>query len=133
MHSVARRIRIVGVTAIGTVVLAGAAAALAGTSITKHRIESVSVPAGQTRTLTVPFPDALEYGNARYSGRAEIRAPLPGTKGRTPQLGKVKILEAQSVLGGSDYQARARNSNGAGTAAVRLVVTATTLEPLPHS
>jgi hypothetical protein len=42
------------------------------------------------------------------------------------------IVRAQSVLGGSDYQVRAHNANSVGTAAARLKVTATTVEPLPH-
>lgn len=110
-----------------------AAVALAGSSITKHQIEVISIPAGQTRTLTVPYPDALKYGNARYSGRVEVLAPpLRADRGRAPNLKQVRIVRAQSVLGGSDYQVRAHNANSVGTAAARLKVTATTVEPLPH-
>jgi hypothetical protein len=36
------------------------------------------------------------------------------------------------VLGGSGYQVRVRNTSAHGTAPVRLEVTATTVEPLPH-
>jgi hypothetical protein len=117
----------------GTGVLLAASLAIAATSVTKHFSGIVSVPAGQTRTVSLPYPDALEYGNARYSGRAVVLAPKPGAKGRSPSLKKVKILYAGSAFGGSSFEVRAHNSNSTGTAAVRLEVIATTLEPLPHS
>ena len=60
-------------------------------------------------------------------------APKPGAKGRRPNLNKAKILYAGSVLGGSSYEVRAHNGNRAGTAAVRIEIIATTVEPLPHS
>ena len=44
--------------------------------------------------------------------------------------GSVQILESGAVLGGSEYRVRARNRN---TRPVRLQLTATTVEPLPHS
>lgn len=110
--------------------LLGAPAALAGGGYTtKHAHGSIAVPAGQTRTLDVPFPDALEYAGATYSGKAAVLAPARGAKGSAPKLGKVRILEAGSVLGGSEYQAGAHNGNAAGTAAVTLSVSTTTREP----
>jgi hypothetical protein len=110
--------------------LLGAPTALAGGGYTtKHAHGSIAVPPGRTRTLNVPYPDALEYAGATYSGRAAVLAPARGAKGSAPKLGKVKILEAGSVLGGSEYQARAHNGNAPGTAAVTLSVTATTREP----
>jgi len=112
---------------------AAAALAAATSSITKNQTGFLNVPAGHTGTLTVPYPDALEYGNARYAGRVLVLAPRRGTKGRAPDLAKVRTLDAMSVHGGSGYQARAHNDNRPGTAAVRLEVTATTIEPLPHS
>jgi len=118
---------------VGAAVLLAATAALAGSSVVKHGSASVAIGPGQTRTLTVPYPDALRYGNARYSGRAVVLAPARGRPGRPPLLSKVRLLEARSVLGGSEYQARAHNGNAAGTAAVTLSVRVTTLEPLPHS
>lgn len=118
---------------VGAGVLLAASLAIAATSITKQISGIVSIRAGQTRTLSVPYPDALEYGNARYSGRAVVLAPKPGAKGRSPSLKKVKILYAESVLGDSSFEVRARNTNNSGTAAVRLEVIATTVEPLPHS
>lgn len=48
--------------------LAATAAALAAGSITKHNSRIAELAPGATRTLTAPYPDALEYGNARYYG-----------------------------------------------------------------
>ena len=109
----------------------GAPAALAASYLAKHDSGSIAIPAGQTRTLTVPYPDALKYAGALYSARVVVLAPAPGAKGAKPTLGKVRILVAHSVLGGSEYQARARNDNRAETAAVRLRVITTTMEPQP--
>lgn len=127
------KLRSAGAAALGAGALMAAGSAAAASSITKDEIVSVSVAAGVTRTVSVPFPDALEYGNARYSGHAEIRARPIGASGLRPNIEKVRILAAGSVEGGSAYRVRARNNNRAGTAAVQLVVTATTVEPLPHS
>ena len=111
--------------------LLATAVGAAATSITKHTIASVDIPAAATRALSVPYPDALKYGNARYSGSHTL-AREPGAPGSRPDLAKVAILEAQSVEGGSLYLVRARNRNGRGSAPVRLTVIATTVEPLPH-
>jgi hypothetical protein len=128
-----KALRTGGATAVGIAVLIAATSALAERSITKHQIGSISVPAGQTRTLTVPYPDALKYGNASYSGHTTIELRPVGASGRSASVKKVKILNAASVEGGSAFQARVYNGNLAGTSAVRLRVTATTVEPLPHS
>lgn len=128
-----RAVRTGGATAVGIVILIAATSALAARPITKNQIGSISVPAGQTRTLTVPYPDALEYGNARYSGHATIeRRPVEGA-GQPASVKKVKILKAGSVEGGSAFQVRVYNGNHPGTSAVHLQVTATTVGPLPHS
>jgi hypothetical protein len=111
--------------------LLAAAAAAAEPSITKNLISNVTLPAGSTRTLSVPYPDALKYGNARYSGSHDV-ARKPRSAGSPPVLAKVRILSAHSVEGGSLYSVRARNANAPGTAPVQLFVTATTIEPLPH-
>jgi len=121
------------VLAIVAAVLVAAGAALASTSITKYRFGQINIPAGQTRTLTVPFADALKYGNASYSGRARLLAPAPGQKGSRPTLAKARILSSGAILGGSEYRARAYNGNRAGTAALTLSVTTATIEQLPHS
>ena len=128
-----KAVRTGGATAVGIAILIAATSALAARSITKHQIGSISVPAGHTRTLTVPYPDALEYGNARYSGHATIELrPVEGA-GQPASVKKVKILKAGSVEGGSAFQVRVYNGNHPGTSAVHLQVTATTVEPLPHS
>jgi hypothetical protein len=119
---------------VATIALAGAGAALAAAhSVIKNQIGFANVPAQQTRTLSVPYPDALEYGNARYSGRWMVLLPLPGAKGREPSIAKVKTLSAGEAEGGSLFRVRVRNGNAVGTAPVRLEVIATTVEPLPHS
>ncbi len=124
--------RWVGAAAIGAGALL-ASAAIAASSVTKHHTGFFNVPAGQTRTLSIPYPDALEYGNATYSGRDVVRAVRFGPRLRAPDLRKVMILYAASVEGGSSFEVRAHNANGAGTAAVRVEAIATTVEQLPHS
>jgi len=135
-----RPARLVAVAAVvAATLLASAASAPArrgrvnARSLTKQLTAVVSIAAGAARSLAVPFPDALEYGNARYSGASRVLPPRPGTRGRSPDLADVKVLAASAVEGGSEYEVRVRNGNPAGTAAVRLEVIATTIEPLPHS
>jgi hypothetical protein len=128
-----RSLKCIAIAALAAALLFTVGASAATAPIVKLQIGYVNVPAGQTRTLTVPFPDALKFGNATYSGAARILAPVAGAKGRAPNLHAARILESQPVQGGSAYQARAHNSNRRGTAAVRLSVTAKTIEPLPHS
>jgi hypothetical protein len=113
------------------VALVACATAFAASSLTRRSHASKKIAAGQAVTVTVGYPDALEYGNAVYSGTVRVIAVKHG--GRAPNLAKVRILSRGSVLGGSAYQVRARNENAHGTAPVRLEVTATTAEPLPHS
>ena len=80
-------------------------------------------------------------GAGRVPGCAEVRQrALLGRRdvgwsggGPSPDLAEVRILEAQSVEGGSLYEVRVRNGNAAGSVAVRVTVTATTVEPRPHS
>ena len=110
---------------------AAATAGLAASSVTKNGFATATLAPGATRTVNVPYPDALEYGNARYLGRHSLERK-PGARGSTPALAKVRILEAQSTEGGSLYTVRAHNANAAGTAPVLLTVTATTVEALPH-
>lgn len=112
-------------------VVAILATVLAAT-VVKHSVDIVGLPAGHARTVTVPFPDALRYGNARYSGRVVVLGAFPGAAGRPPRRALVRIERAQSAVGGSEWQVRVRNDNAPGTAPVRLEVIATTTEPLPH-
>jgi hypothetical protein len=130
------RLRRTALIAISMALLAVASAAAAGTATKTETTQSNMVykqlAAGQTRTVDVPYPDALKYGNARYSGRVTLAATR-ATTGKAPNLKLVEILSRGSALGGSEYQVRAHNGNAPGTAPVRLDVTATTVEPLPHS
>jgi len=123
--------RALAITLLAALFAAATAVAAASPSTTKNLIARVYIPAGETRALSVPYPDALKYANARYSGRYTL-APKPAAAGSRPNLAKVAILEAQSVEGGSLYLVRAHNGNPRGSAAVRLSVIATTVEPLPH-
>ena len=109
--------------------LAGGGPALGARAVVKHARRTVSVRAGATRTVRGAFPDALKYGNALYSGAVTLGWSGGGP---SPDLAEVRILEAQSVEGGSLYEVRVRNGNAAGSLAVRVTVTATTVEPLPH-
>lgn len=115
------------------VALSASATALAAGSVSKHQVDRVHIAAGQTRSVAVPYPDALEYGNARYAGSSRIELLAP-SRGEHAAVGaKVTILSAEPVLGGSEYRVRAHNGNAPGTAPVVLVVATTTVEPLPHS
>ncbi|HEX4034455.1 MAG TPA: hypothetical protein VHX66_08435 [Solirubrobacteraceae bacterium] len=124
-----RRVGVIAAAAL-VLALAGAGAALAAGSLVKHATRTVAVRAGAVRTLRVPFPDALKYGNALYLGAVALSWSGGGP---SPDLAEVRILEAHSVEGGSLYEVRVRNANAAGSLAVRVTVTATTVEPLPHS
>jgi hypothetical protein len=129
-----RRCRCAATALVTAVALLGAGTALAAQhAVIKHATGFVSIPPHQARTLSVPYPDALEYGNARYSGRWIVLPPLPGARGRRPSIADVKALSAGEAEGGSLFRVRVRNDNPAGTAPVRLEVIATTVEPLPHS
>jgi hypothetical protein len=125
--------RATGAALAAAVALLGAGTAFAARSVVKRNAGFVSVPAQQAQTLSVPYPDALEYGNARYSGRWIVRLPLAGTKGSEPRIAAVRALSAGEAEGGSLFRVRVRNGNPVGTAPVRLEVIATTVEPLPHS
>ena len=127
-----RRAPAIALLAALAALAAPAVAAGAASSITKNSIASVDIQAGATRALSVPYPDALRYANARYSGHHEV-ARKPGARGSRPNLARVRILEAQSVEGGSLYRVRAHNANRSASTAVRLTVIATTVEPLPHN
>ncbi|HEY7966420.1 MAG TPA: hypothetical protein VID68_05290 [Solirubrobacteraceae bacterium] len=109
--------------------LACGAVALGASSVVKHAVRSSIVRAGAVRTVRVGFPDALKYGNALYSGAVTLSWSGGGP---APDLAAVRILEAQSVEGGSLYEVKVRNANATGSVAVRVTVTATTVEPLPH-
>lgn len=115
------------------VALTASATAFAAGSISKHGVGRAHIAAGQTHSLAVPYPDALEYGNARYSGSSRIELLAPGRGEHAAVRAKVTVLRAEPVLGGSEYRASAHNGNVPRTAPVVLVVATSTVEPLPHS
>jgi len=133
---------VVTTVAVASLALVLASAALATSQLVRHASRFATLVAGQTQTITVPFPDALKYSGARYFGHVSIRYGYSYARlarayvamgHQRPDLTKVKILRSGSVLGGSEFQARVRDGNPAGTAPVIVLVTATTVEPLPHS
>jgi hypothetical protein len=126
-------VRTRGAIIVTVVALTTSATALAAGSVSKHKVGRVRIAAGQTRSVAVPYPDALEYGNARYSGSSRIELLAPGRGEHAAVRAKVTILSAEPVLGGSEYRVRAHNGNVPATAPVVLAVAATTVEPLPHS
>jgi hypothetical protein len=94
---------------------------------TKTHVQTTSVAAGHTVTINVIYPDALKYGNARYSGSVVVMQPKTVRAGlQRPNLAKVKVLSKGSALGGSVYRVKVRNLNAAGTAPARVRVTART-------
>lgn len=98
--------------------LAGAlGAAPAQAAHVKHHTETVTLPAHATRTYRLVYPDALRYGDQRYSGT--VRTLGRGTA-------RVRVLSQGSALGGSELRVRVRNDN---RFPVRLRITATTRRP----
>jgi len=117
-------------------VLAGLAASAAlvasaygAATVSKRATRTATVAAGRTKTIYVPYPDALKYGGATYSGSVAILPPAAGAHGSAPSLAKVTISSRGEALGGSEYRVVVRNANASGTAPVRVRVTATTREP----
>jgi len=108
------------------------AAAGAASDVVKRATRTVRIAAGKTRTVDLPYPDALKYGNATYSGKVIVLGAVRGAAGTAPRRGLVSVLDAGSVLGGSEYMARIHNANVKGSAPVRVEVLARTVEPLPH-
>ena len=111
-------------------VLGGGGAALAASNgKTLHDVKTFTLQAGKTKKFLVPYPDALKVAGSTYSGKVQILAPTPGTPGTQPSLKLVHVKSKGSVLGGSDFSATVQNANKAGTASVRVRITATTHEP----
>ncbi len=109
--------------------LASAGTALAVHRITLHNTKTFTLAAGKTQTFKVAYPDALKFGGSTYSGKVQILPPAKNARGSKPTLTKVRVLTRGSVAGGSAFAVRVRNGNRAGTAAVRVRVTATTVLP----
>lgn len=127
-----RRLRLLRAPAAAAVLLVPGAAALAAITVRKQSSTTIVLAAGKTRTVVVPYPDALEYANATYGGRTIVLGPAAGATGSEPSRSLVSVVSAGSVLGGSEYRVRVHNGNKAGTAAERVKVVATTVEALPH-
>ncbi len=111
------KFRLAALAAVGVLSCgAGAATALAAGGKVLHQSGTYSVAAGKSRSVAVPFPDALEYGGSRYSGSVRILSSSGG----------FKILSRGSCLGGSEYCVKVHNG---GRATARFKVTATTRLP----
>ena len=122
------RIRTAAVAALATSLLAGASGAALGSiaPAVKSATRTVRVPAGQVRTIEIPYPDALKFGGARYSDRVTILSPPPSKHGKRPNLRLVKLLSDGPIEGGSLLRVRIRNDNPPGTLPARAVVVALT-------
>jgi hypothetical protein len=96
---------------------------------TFHDTETFVLPGAKTERFSVPYPRALEYGNATYAGDLTVLGPSPTEHGRKPDLRKVHIKSQGSALGGSQYSATIVNANAARSAPVRVVITTTTTLP----
>jgi hypothetical protein len=106
-----------------------AAVAVAAGTHQLHAISTFRLAAGKTRQFSVAYPDALEYGGAKYSGSVTVLAPSASEHGSKPSLHKVHIRSRGSALGDSQYAATVHNFNALGTASVRVKLTATTTLP----
>jgi hypothetical protein len=112
--------RLAAVTAI-VCVAALSVASVAVAAIVKSNSKSVNLGARSTKTVTVPYPDALKFGNAKYSCKWKITGVEPG---------KVKILSHGSVNGGTACQVKAHNPAAPSVdAGVKFTVIATTTRP----
>jgi hypothetical protein len=121
------RLRALIITSLLTVALAGSATA--AHRITLHNTKTFTLAAGKTKTFKVEYPDALKYGGSAYSGKVHILTPVRGAQGSTPSLTKVHVLNEGPAFGGSVFAVMVHNANRAGTAPVRVRVTATTVLP----
>jgi hypothetical protein len=121
-------VRIVALTVSLLTLAAGIALAAAGGK-TLHHTSTFKLAAGRTKEFSVAYPDALEFGGATYAGRVRILGPSASERGSAPALDKVHITSQGSTLGDSQYSARVKNANRAGTAPVRVLITATTTLP----
>jgi hypothetical protein len=107
----------------------GAGASLAASGTTLRRSKTFMLRAGSTKTFLLAYPDALKFAGASYRGSVRVLGPSPSASGSAPSLLKVRVLFHGSALGGSDYSAKVQNANPAGTAPVRVALTATTVLP----
>ena len=112
--------RLAAVTAL-VCVAALSVASVAMAAIVKSNSKTVTLGARSTKTVTVPYPDALKFGNAKYSCKWQITGVEPG---------KVKILSHGSAEGGTVCRVKARNPAAPSIdASVKFKVIATTTRP----
>ncbi len=87
--------------ALGLTAVAGASSTKTKKT-TKTAHKTVMLLQGQTKTVDVPYPQALKHAGAKYSCTAKASGPAKG---------KVRILSRGSALGGSVCRVKARNRN----------------------
>lgn len=96
-------------------------ASVALAAVVKSNSKTVTLGARSTKTVTVPYPDALKFGGATYKCTWKITGVDPG---------KVKILSHGSAEGGTVCRVKARNPAAPSIdASVRFKVIATTTRP----
>ena len=121
-----KRSRSIRLTLVLACLFPAALAASAQAAYRYHVKEFILAP-GATRTVSIVYPEALKYANARYSGRVQIGL-RPASHGRAaPKRQLVHILSQGSTLGGSEFTVRVRNSNAANTVPVRIIVRVSTV------
>lgn len=110
----ARVAAVVAVVCIAALSVASVALA----SVTSNS-KTVTLGARSTKTVTVPYPNALQFSGARYTCTWKITGVEPG---------KVKILSHGSALGGTVCRVKAHNPAAPSIdASVRFKVIATTI------
>jgi hypothetical protein len=93
-----------------------ALAAVAFADVTKKKSKTVSVSGNSSRTVTVTYPDALKFGDAKYRCSGKV------VSGDDSDV----TIRRSTIEGGSACRARIRND---GSRSVKVKVTATTIEP----
>jgi len=123
------KFKLTSITAVGAVVLACCATALAtGGDRTLTAKQTFNLKPGATKTFQLAYPDALEYGGAKYSGKVKLLKPT-GHHGVTASLSLVKVVSQSSCMGGSEYCVKVDNTNAANSGSVRVAVTTQTRLP----
>ena len=110
------------------VAITGAAWATPG-AVVKRDVRTVALRAGRVTTVEVPYPDALEFAGARYSGSVKLLPAATDATGRRPDLQLVSVLSRGPAEGGSLFRVRIRNANPPGTLPARAVLMAITRVP----
>jgi hypothetical protein len=103
-----------------------ALAATASAGARKSVSQTFTIRPGATRSFSVSYPDALEFGGASYSGSVQILVPRR-SGAHAPKARYVHVLGKGSSDGDSLFTVRVRNDNATGTTPVRIRVTTTTV------